>query len=42
MNTPFDHGWLVIGSRFGGSVSALRPSEKGYCEGVLERDRLRP
>ena len=26
----FDFDWLVIGSGFGGSVSALRLSEKGY------------
>jgi cholesterol oxidase len=25
----YDHDWLVIGSGFGGSVSALRLSEKG-------------
>jgi nitrite reductase/ring-hydroxylating ferredoxin subunit len=26
----------VIGSAFGGSVTALRATEKGYCVGVLE------
>ena len=26
----FDFDWLVVGSGFGGSVSALRLSEKGY------------
>jgi cholesterol oxidase len=31
-----DFDWLVIGSGFGGSVSALRLSEKGYRVGVLE------
>lgn len=36
-NTDFD--WLVIGSGFGGSVSALRLVEKGYRVGVLERGR---
>lgn len=34
-----DFDWLVIGSGFGGSVSALRLSEKGYTVGVLERGR---
>ena len=28
--TDFDYDWLVIGSGFGGSVSALRLAEKGY------------
>jgi cholesterol oxidase len=31
--------WLVIGSGFGGSVSALRLSEKGHRVGVLECGR---
>ena len=35
----FDYDWLVIGSGFGGSVSALRLAEKGYKVGVLERGR---
>ena len=35
----FDFDWLVIGSGFGGSVSALRLSEKGYSVGVLEAGR---
>jgi cholesterol oxidase len=35
----FDYDWLVIGSGFGGSVSALRLSEKGYRVGVLECGR---
>lgn len=34
-----DFDWLVIGSGFGGSVSALRLAEKGYSVGVLERGR---
>ncbi|QOZ51506.1 FAD-dependent oxidoreductase [Bradyrhizobium sp. CCBAU 53338] len=38
-NTKFDYDWLVIGSGFGGSVSALRLAEKGYRVGVLERGR---
>ena len=35
----FDHDVLVVGSGFGGSVSALRLSEKGYRVGVLEAGR---
>jgi cholesterol oxidase len=39
MGLDFDYDWLVIGSGFGGSVSALRLSEKGYRVGVLECGR---
>jgi cholesterol oxidase len=39
MDREFDFDWLVIGSGFGGSVSALRLSEKGYSVGVLECGR---
>ncbi len=35
----FDFDWLVIGSGFGGSVSALRLAEKGYRVGVIECGR---
>ncbi len=35
----FDYDWVVIGSGFGGSVSALRLAEKGYSVGVLESGR---
>lgn len=35
----FDYDVLVIGSGFGGSVSALRLTEKGYRVGVLEAGR---
>lgn len=35
----FDFDFLVVGSGFGGSVSALRLSEKGYSVGVLERGK---
>jgi cholesterol oxidase len=38
-NQSFDFDWLVIGSGFGGSVSALRLSEKGHSVGVLECGR---
>jgi cholesterol oxidase len=34
-----DYDWIVIGSGFGGSVSALRLSEKGYKVGVMECGR---
>jgi cholesterol oxidase len=37
--TRYDHDWLVIGSGFGGSVSALRLAEKGYDVAVLECGR---
>ena len=35
----FDHDWLIVGSGFGGSVSALRLREKGYRVAVLECGR---
>ena len=35
-DNAFDYDVLVIGSGFGGSVSALRLTEKGYRVGVLE------
>ncbi|MFD5813410.1 GMC oxidoreductase [Streptomyces sp. NPDC127038] len=38
MDTP-DYDVLVIGSGFGGSVTALRLTEKGYRVGVLEAGR---
>ena len=34
-----DFDWIVIGSGFGGSVSALRLAEKGYSVSVLEQGR---
>jgi cholesterol oxidase len=42
MDAPFrthDYDVLVIGSGFGGSVTALRLTEKGYRVGVLEAGR---
>ena len=36
---PYDYDVLVIGSGFGGSVAALRLTEKGYRVGVLEAGR---
>jgi cholesterol oxidase len=38
-SSDFDYDWLVVGSGFGGSVSALRLAEKGYRVGVLEAGR---
>jgi cholesterol oxidase len=34
-----DYDWLIIGSGFGGSISALRLTEKGYKVGVIEVGR---
>ena len=39
MTRGFDFDVLIIGSGFGGSVSALRLAEKGYRVGVLEAGR---
>lgn len=35
----YDYDVIVVGSGFGGSVSALRLTEKGYRVGVLEAGR---
>jgi cholesterol oxidase len=37
--SQFDVDWVVVGSGFGGSVSALRLAEKGYSVAVLECGR---
>ncbi|WP_367124387.1 GMC oxidoreductase [Streptomyces phytohabitans] len=39
MHQAYDYDVLVIGSGFGGAVSALRLTEKGYSVGVLEAGR---
>jgi cholesterol oxidase len=36
MGGAFDYDWIVIGSGFGGSVSALRLAEKGHRVAVVE------
>lgn len=38
-SSKFDHDVLVVGSGFGGSVTALRLTEKGYRVGVIEAGR---
>ncbi|MGA2602039.1 MAG: GMC family oxidoreductase [Bryobacteraceae bacterium] len=38
-NTHYDFDFIVIGSGFGGSVSAHRLTEKGYRVGILEMGR---
>lgn len=38
-NNQFDFDFIVIGSGFGGSVSALRLAEKGYKVAVMEMGR---
>jgi cholesterol oxidase len=40
--TGFDYDVIVIGSGFGGSVAALRATEKGYRVGIMESGRRWP
>ncbi len=39
MNKSWDYDYVIIGSGFGGSVSALRLSEKGYKVLVIEKGK---
>ncbi len=39
MSTAYDYDFLVVGSGFGGSVSALRLAEKGYSVLVVEQGK---
>ena len=39
MNKIFDYDYVIVGSGFGGSVSALRLSEKGYKVLVIEKGK---
>ena len=39
MDQSYDFDYIVIGSGFGGSVSACRLTEKGYTVGVMEMGR---
>src|SRR4051812_28053506 len=39
MGSTYDYDYIIIGSGFGGSVSALRLSEKGYKVCVLEQGK---
>ena len=38
-NQNFDYDYVIIGSGFAGSVSALRLSEKGYKVLVIEKGK---
>ncbi len=36
---PYDYDYIIVGSGFGGSVSALRLTEKGYRVLVIEKGK---
>lgn len=36
----FDYDYLVIGSGFGGSISAMRLAQKGYTVGIIEAGKI--
>ena len=38
-NAAFDYDWVIVGSGFGGSVSALRLAEKGYRVAIVEKGK---
>ena len=39
MAAQHDYDWIIVGSGFGGAVSALRLAEKGYKVAILECGR---
>lgn len=39
MSEPFEYDYVIVGSGFGGSVAALRLSEKGYKVLVIEKGK---
>ncbi len=39
MDPAYDYDFAIVGSGFGGSVSAMRLAEKGYKVGVIERGK---
>ena len=39
VGSEFDFDYIIVGSGFGGSVSAMRLTEKGYSVGVLEQGK---